>query len=79
MSHARVFFSFNGLRFVIPYLFISFPLSMISAGFIEIVQLLINSASGTECVKRMLETVDAEGDTVSTTCPIGVSIVSLAD
>ncbi|KAK9195384.1 hypothetical protein WN943_003505 [Citrus x changshan-huyou] len=33
------------------------------ARFIEIVQLLINSASGTECVKRMLETVDAEGDT----------------
>lgn len=36
------------------------------AGFIEIVQFLINSANNTELVKRMLETVDAEGDTVST-------------
>ena len=38
---------------------------MIFAGFVEIVQLLINSANDTECVKRMLESVDAEGDTVS--------------
>ncbi|KAJ0088224.1 hypothetical protein Patl1_32235 [Pistacia atlantica] len=42
------------------------PLHDASAGgFIEIVQFLINSANNTERVKRMLETVDAEGDTVS--------------
>lgn len=38
---------------------------MIFAGFLEIAQLLINSANDTERVKRMIETVDAEGDTVS--------------
>ena len=36
-----------------------------AAGFTEIVQVLLNSASSAECVKRMLETVDDEGDTVS--------------
>uniref|UniRef100_A0A2P2QKW6 Uncharacterized protein MANES_09G062100 n=1 Tax=Rhizophora mucronata TaxID=61149 RepID=A0A2P2QKW6_RHIMU len=34
-----------------------------AGGFTEIVQLLINSADSTECVKRMLVTVDTEGDT----------------
>lgn len=38
----------------------------ILAGFTEIVELLLNSANNEECLKRMLETVDAEGDTVST-------------
>lgn len=36
------------------------------AGYTEIVQFLINSANDAERVKRMLETIDAEGDTVST-------------
>lgn len=35
------------------------------AGFMEIAQLLLNTANDTESVKRMLESVDAEGDTVS--------------
>lgn len=39
---------------------------MTDAGYTEIVQLLINSANNTESLKRMLESVDAEGDTVST-------------
>lgn len=38
---------------------------MIDAGYTEIVQLLINTANDLERVKRMLEAVDAEGDTVS--------------
>lgn len=38
---------------------------MTDAGYTEVVQLLINSANDAERVKRMLETVDAEGDTVS--------------
>jgi hypothetical protein len=36
-----------------------------AAGFTEIVQLLVNSANNAERVKRMLEIVDDEGDTVS--------------
>lgn len=36
-----------------------------AGGFTEIVELLINSANNTDCVKRMLESVDVEGDTVS--------------
>lgn len=43
---------------------LTFP-QMMCAGYTEIVQLLMNSANDTECVKRMLEAVDAEGDTVS--------------
>lgn len=35
------------------------------AGFTEIVEVLINSTSNPEAVKRMLESVDVEGDTVS--------------
>lgn len=35
------------------------------AGYLEIVQLLFSRASGPECVKRMIETADIEGDTVS--------------
>ena len=35
------------------------------AGFVEIAQLLLNTANDPECIKRMLESVDAEGDTVS--------------
>lgn len=31
----------------------------------EIVQLLLNRANGTEHIKRMLDAVDSEGDTVS--------------
>lgn len=42
------------------------------AGFTEIVQLLINSANDTERLKRMLESVDAEGDTVSACTIFGV-------
>lgn len=34
-------------------------------GYEEIARLLINSASDSDCVKRMLETIDMEGDTVS--------------
>ena len=41
------------------------PPPMICAGYVEIVQFLINSANGTDGVKRMVESVDAEGDTVS--------------
>lgn len=41
-------------------------LSSLFVGFTEIVQLLINRANNSETVKRMLETSDAEGDTVST-------------
>ena len=36
-----------------------------AAGFTEIAQLLLNTASSAERVKRMLEAVDDEGDTVS--------------
>ena len=36
-----------------------------NAGYTEVVQLLIGRATDAECVKRMLDTVDAEGDTVS--------------
>nr|DAD28599.1 TPA_asm: hypothetical protein HUJ06_030067 [Nelumbo nucifera] len=36
-----------------------------AGGFIEIVQLLISSANNPDSVKRMLDTVDVEGDTVS--------------
>lgn len=38
---------------------------MIDAGYTEIVQLLINTGNDPERIKRMLEAVDAEGDTVS--------------
>lgn len=38
---------------------------MTIAGYTEIVQLLINGANDAARVKRMLEAVDAEGDTVS--------------
>lgn len=40
---------------------------MTFSGFIEIVQLLLGTATNAGCLKRMLDTVDAEGDTVSTT------------
>ncbi|CAF1703770.1 BnaC03g35800D [Brassica napus] len=33
------------------------------AGYLEIVELLFSRASGPECVKRMIETIDVEGDT----------------
>ncbi|CAN1196842.1 Poly [ADP-ribose] polymerase tankyrase-2 [Linum perenne] len=36
-----------------------------AGGYTEIVQLLLNHANGSEAVKRMLETIDDEGDTVS--------------
>lgn len=36
-----------------------------AGGFTDIVELLMNSTNNTECVKRMLESVDVEGDTVS--------------
>ncbi|GJY11899.1 ankyrin repeat-containing protein [Tanacetum coccineum] len=35
------------------------------AGFMEIVQLLVGKADSPECLKRMLESIDVEGDTVS--------------
>jgi len=35
------------------------------AGFVEIVQFIINSAGNGDFVKRMLATTDVEGDTVS--------------
>ncbi|OVA17958.1 Ankyrin repeat [Macleaya cordata] len=38
-----------------------------AGGFTDIVQLLINFANNSDCVKRMLQTVDVEGDTVSGT------------
>jgi hypothetical protein len=38
---------------------------MAISGFLEIVQLLFNRASDAEHIKRMLESVDSEGDTVS--------------
>lgn len=34
-------------------------------GYLEIVQLLIGKADSPDCLKRMLESVDVEGDTVS--------------
>lgn len=37
------------------------------AGYTEIVQLLISRASDPECLRRMLDTMDVEGDTVSDT------------
>lgn len=46
------------------YIFASFPPKWL-AGYTEIVQLLISHANEPERVKRMLETVDTEGDTVS--------------
>lgn len=49
--------SFFSIVFIFP--------QMTDAGYTEVVQLLINSANDAERVKRMLETVDAEGDTVS--------------
>lgn len=46
-----------------------FSLTLLSAltttGFIEIAQLLLNFSNDSEIVKRMLESVDVEGDTVS--------------
>lgn len=58
---SRTFFpnlqAFSGCKFISP---------MTVAGYTEIVQLLINSTNNAENIKRMLETVDAEGDTVST-------------
>jgi ankyrin repeat protein len=36
-----------------------------AGGYLEIVQLLFSRASSPECVKRMIETADIEGDTVS--------------
>lgn len=38
---------------------------LVSAGFTEIVELLLGAADSTDCVKRMLDTADTEGDTVS--------------
>lgn len=38
---------------------------MAISGFLEIVQLLLNRANDAEHIKRMLESVDSEGDTVS--------------
>lgn len=38
---------------------------MVLSGFTEIVQLLLNRANDAEHIKRMLESVDSEGDTVS--------------
>lgn len=55
----------NDLYSEILYIILTYLLNNF-AGFIEIVQFLINSANNTACVKRMLETVDAEGDNVST-------------
>lgn len=52
------------------------PPPMICAGFVEIVQLLLNSANDRECVKRMLESVDAEGDTVSSWLPLMSTLFS---
>lgn len=37
---------------------------MAISGFLEIVQLLLNRANDAEHIKRMLESVDSEGDTV---------------
>uniref|UniRef100_A0A1J3DP93 Ankyrin repeat domain-containing protein 1 n=1 Tax=Noccaea caerulescens TaxID=107243 RepID=A0A1J3DP93_NOCCA len=34
-----------------------------AGGYLEIVELLFSRASGPECVKRMIETIDIEGDT----------------
>ncbi|KFK38378.1 hypothetical protein AALP_AA3G106100 [Arabis alpina] len=34
-----------------------------AGGYLEIVQLLLSRASESECVKRMLDTIDVEGDT----------------
>ncbi|XP_057427662.1 uncharacterized protein LOC130720964 isoform X2 [Lotus japonicus] len=34
-----------------------------AGGFTQIVQLILNSANGTEHIKRMLESIDSEGDT----------------
>ncbi|KAF2616001.1 hypothetical protein F2Q70_00009740 [Brassica cretica] len=34
-----------------------------AGGYLEIVELLFSRASGPECVKRMIETIDVEGDT----------------
>lgn len=39
------------------------------SGFINIVQLLLNRANNAEHIKRMLESVDSEGDTVSIYLP----------
>ena len=39
---------------------------MMLSGFTEIVQLLLDRATNSGCLKRMLDSVDAEGDTVST-------------
>ena len=36
-----------------------------TAGFTEIVELLLGAADNPDCVKRMLDTVDVESDTVS--------------
>jgi len=38
---------------------------MAISGFINIVQLLLNRANDADHIKRMLESVDSEGDTVS--------------
>lgn len=42
---------------------------MVLSGFTEIVQLLLNRANDAEHIKRMLESVDSEGDTVSIYLP----------
>ncbi|KAF9602616.1 hypothetical protein IFM89_030222 [Coptis chinensis] len=41
----------------------AFHLTCLYGGFSEIAQLLINAASNSDCLKRMLGTVDVEGDT----------------
>lgn len=43
---------------------------MVISGFLEIVQLLLNRANNTEHIKRMLESIDSEGDTVSIFLPL---------
>lgn len=41
---------------------------MFSAGFTEIVQLILDAVGNPDSINRMLNTVDAEGDTVSLLC-----------
>lgn len=47
------------------WLIVLFLVEIELAGYLEIVELLFSRASGPECVKRMIDTIDIEGDTVS--------------
>jgi len=63
-----MFYLLNSLNLLVKICDVTFIWMGIS-GFINIVQLLLNRANNAEHIKRMLESVDSEGDTVSIYLP----------